>query len=478
MSHPLRTVRAMSRSRSTFRCIECDTPHPKWAGQCSVCEAWNCLVDDPNPTASKVVGRPAAVARPITEVAGVDGASRSTGLDELDRVLGGGLVAGSVTLVGGEPGIGKSTLLLQLLRARGGTSLYISAEENEQQIHRRGDRLGALHPDLWVLVETSLPRIIAAIERLRPSIVVVDSIQTIADPDLDSAPGSVTQVRDCAHQLVAVAKALDIPVVLVGHVTKEGGLAGPRLLEHIVDTVLTFDGDRHHALRLLRAVKHRFGATDEVGVFEMRHDGLVAVPDASGLFLADRRSGLPGSAVTPVLEGSRPLLVEVQALTIPVTHGLPPRRHAQGIDTSRLALLLAVLERRTSLPLGAHEVFASVVGGVRISEPGCDLGVCLAVASALVGLAVPADLVAFGEVGLAGEVRQAAHTPRRLSEAARMGFRRALVPVHGASVGGSFEGLSVEPVATVAEALAVMGHDPVPATLPAGVFALPCRSPG
>jgi DNA repair protein RadA/Sms len=445
----------MTRTKSVYRCIECGASHPKWAGQCTTCDAWNSLVDDlDTPHEHGRTRRPPAVARPITEVSTLIAGPTATGVDELDRVLGGGVVPGSVTLVGGEPGIGKSTLLLQLLARWKGRSLYVSAEESDQQIRLRAERLDALHPDLWLLAETSLPHIVAAIDELQPSIVVIDSIQTIADPESGSAPGSVVQVRDCAHRLVGEAKARGVPVMLVGHVTKEGGLAGPRVLEHVVDTVLAFEGDRHHALRLLRAVKHRFGPTNELGVFEMAGHGLVGVPDASSLFLADRRTGVPGSAITPTLEGQRPLLVEVQALTISTNSGGPPRRSTQGLDHGRLALLLAVLERRARLPMGAHEVYTSAVGGVRLTEPGADLAVCVAIASALTNRPLPPDVVMVGEVGLGGEIRQAAHTSRRLAEAARMGFRRALVPINDVC---AVDGLTVVPVATVTDALAELG---------------------
>ncbi len=353
----------------------------------------------------------AALAVPIDQVDAQFTRPHPTGIGELDRVLGGGLVPGSVTLLGGEPGIGKSTLLLQLLAQWPTRTLYVSAEESAKQVRLRAERLDALRPELWLLPETSLPHILTAIDEVQPQLVVVDSIQSIADPDAPSAPGSVVQVRGCTHRLVVEAKRRGLPIVLVGHVTKEGGLAGPRVLEHVVDTVLAFEGDRHHALRLLRAVKHRFGATSELGVFEMAGHGLVGVPDASRLFLTDRRAGVAGSAVTPTLEGQRPLLVEVQALTNKVNLGVPPRRNTQGLDAGRLALLLAVLEQRSGLPMGAHEVFASAVGGVRLTEPGADLAVCLALVSALADLPLPPDMVVIGEVGLAGEVRQAAQHP-------------------------------------------------------------------
>ena len=448
----------MSKIRLVFRCSACATAYPKWAGRCPSCEAWNSMVEDvdgPDPNIAMLMSATStAVAMPIAEVDSLVGGPQSTGLDELDRVLGGGLVPGSVTLLGGEPGIGKSTLLLQLAAAWPTRVLYVSGEESAQQVRLRAERLGAVGPSLWLLAETSLPHVVASFDSVRPQLVIIDSIQSVADPELGSAPGSVVQVRGCTHRLVTEAKQRGIPMVLVGHVTKDGGLAGPRLLEHVVDTVLSFEGDRHHALRLLRAVKHRFGSTNELGVFEMVERGLVGVPDASSLFLTDRRTGVAGSAVTPTLEGHRPLLVEVQALTNKVNSGVPPRRSAQGLDPGRLALLLAVLERRARLPMTQHEVFASAVGGVRLTEPGSDLPMCLAIVSALIDHPLPSDIVSFGEVGLAGELRQVAHAARRLAEAARLGFSRAIVPANSAN---GVEGISLIRVSTVAEALAAVG---------------------
>lgn len=444
----------MSKLRLVYRCSECATAYPKWAGRCPSCEAWNSMLEDvegPEPDiASLISAKSAATAMPIAEVDTLVGGPQPTGIDELDRVLGGGLVPGSVSLLGGEPGIGKSTLLLQLAATWPTRTLYVSAEESAQQVRLRAERLGAVGPNLWLLAETSLPHVVAALDTVQPQLVIIDSIQSVADPYLGSAPGSVVQVRGCTHRLVAEAKGRGIPMVLVGHVTKDGGLAGPRVLEHVVDTVLSFEGDRHHALRLLRAVKHRFGPTNELGVFEMVERGLVGVPDASSLFLTDRRTCVAGSAVTPTLEGHRPLLVEVQALTNKVNPGAPPRRSAQGLDPGRLALLLAVLERRARLPMGQHEVFASAVGGVRLTEPGSDLPMCLAIVSALADHPLPSDLISFGEVGLAGELRQVAHASRRLAEAARLGFSRAIVPANSAN---GVDGISLIRVATLTEAL-------------------------
>jgi len=406
-------------------------------------------------------GQAAAAPVPIGDLTEEAGAPVPTGVDELDRVLGGGLVPGSVTLLGGEPGIGKSTLLLQALASmaqRGARCLLICAEESVTQVRRRAERLGAVVPGLWLVAEADLPAIRAAADEVRPDVLVVDSIQTIWDPEAETAPGSVTQVRGCAHSLASFAKSTGTVVVLVGHVTKDGTLAGPRVLEHLVDTVLTFDGERHHALRLLRGVKHRFGSTGELGLFEMGEEGLSGVPDPSGLFLGDRRKGAPGSAVFAAMEGYRPLLVEVQALTA-FTSQPSPRRSASGFDAGRLGLLLAVLGRRAELSLPSTDVYVSAVGGVRLAEPGADLAVCLAVASAAIERPLPHDLVAVGEVGLAGEVRQVAHMSRRLGEAARLGFGRAIVPLSTPEVSGlQGSGLSTTPVATLADAIgAVLG---------------------
>ncbi len=453
----------VARLKTVFRCSSCATTQPKWAGRCASCGEWNSLVEDLEVVGGRA-GAPAGLPAveppiPITEVDATAGAPVPSGVAELDRVLGGGLVPGSVTLLGGEPGIGKSTLLLQVLAARAASGqrvLYVSAEESRQQVRSRAERLGALQPTLLLTSETALPHVLAAMASTDAELVVVDSIQTVSDPELGSAPGSVVQVRECAHRLVQEAKRRGVPVLLVGHVTKDGGLAGPRVLEHVVDTVLAFEGDRHHALRLLRASKHRFGPTSELGLFEMREEGLVGVADPSSLFLSDRRAGLPGCAVVPTLEGQRPLMVEVQALVTPSALGMP-RRSAQGLDNGRLAMLLAVLENRAALPSGAADVYVSVVGGVRLTEPGADLAICLALASAMSGKALPDGLVACGEVGLGGELRQVAQLPRRLGEAARLGFDKAVVP---SSAPHGVEGLRLRRVDTLAEALVVCGLVP------------------
>ena len=379
---------------------------------------------------------------------------RSTGLSELDQVLAGGLVTGSVTLIGGEPGIGKSTLLLQALgamAAEGARALLVSAEESAAQVRLRADRLGTLDSGLFLVNETSLPAVCAHVETLAPDVLAIDSIQTVQDPDAPGAAGSITQVRDAAHRLTLLAKSTGIPTLLVGHVTKDGALAGPRTLEHIVDTVLSFEGDRHHALRMLRVLKHRFGSTEELGLMEMRGDGLQPVADASALFLADRRSGSSGSVVVPVLEGARPMCVEVQALVVD-TPAPMPRRVAQAIDSNRLAMLLAVLQRRGRIAVGGSDVYASVAGGVRVVEPGADLAVLLAVASARRDDPVSPETVALGEIGLGGEVRQVPQAARRLAEARRLGFRRAIVPPSTPDV----HGLELVRVEDVRDALAAV----------------------
>jgi DNA repair protein RadA/Sms len=449
-----------------YRCTDCGAEAPKWTGWCAACAAAGTLEEQPVVAASGVEGRrftglaPPSVPVPIVDAVGDATRPVPTGDGELDRVLGGGLVPGSVTVVGGEPGVGKSTLLLQALASISGATgsrpcLYVTAEESARQVALRAERLGVSSPALWLVAETSLPHVVDHIDALAPDVVVVDSIQTIHDPDLGAAAGSVGQVRGCSQRLVHEAKARGVSVVLVGHVTKEGGLAGPRVLEHLVDTVLAFEGERHHALRMLRAVKHRFGSTHELGLFEMGEQGLVAVPDPSALFLADRQPGVPGSVVAPVLDGQRPLLVEVQALVVP--SGAPaPRRTAQGVDGGRLAQVLAVLDRHAGLDLGRAEVHVAVAGGVRVTEPGADLAVALAVASSATERPLPPDLVTCGELGLGGELRQVHRTERRLAEAARLGFSRAVVP---RSAPDAPPGLHLTRAGSIAEAV----HAPVAA---------------
>ena len=436
--------------------------HPKWNGQCTTCSAWNTLVEDVVGGDSPVVSKTVAVSRslnsasqplPIGDIAHTSAAATPTGISEFDRVLDGGLVPGSVTLVSGEPGIGKSTLLLQIVGAWSGVALYVSAEESAQQVRLRADRIGVNGSSTMLVSAMSLGDIVAAIDKVKPTLVVIDSVQTIADETVESAPGSVTQVRECAFRLVQEAKARNVAIILVGHVTKDGNIAGPRLLEHVVDTVISFEGDRLHSLRMVRAVKHRFGTTNELGLFEMTEQGLLGVPDASNMLLADRQHGVAGSVVVPTIDGQRPLLVEVQALTTRVTTGVTPRRSAQGVESSRLAMLLAVLERRAGIPFTSLEVYASVVGGVRLNDPGSDLAMCLALASAALDKPVHADMVALGEVGLGGEIRHVTHLERRIIEVERMGFNRVLIPAN--SKAPELQRASVLRAATISDAIAL-----------------------
>ncbi|MGH9226378.1 MAG: DNA repair protein RadA [Acidimicrobiales bacterium] len=440
----------MPRATNPFTCTACEAGAPQWVGRCPACGGWNTLVEVVRSAAASAAPQP--IGRIATDVTRPE----PTGIGEVDRVLGGGLVPGSVTLVGGEPGVGKSTLLLQVLArlAASQRCLLVAAEESPQQVRLRAERLETVAPDLWLVAETDLAAVINDIDQIGPRIVVIDSIQAIADAAIATAAGSVTQVRHCAQQLARLSKERTITTVLVGHVTKDGTLAGPRVLEHLVDTVLSFTGDRHHSLRLLRAVKHRFGSTAEVGLFEMGEGGLEGLADAGHLFLADRQPGVAGSVVTPTLDGHRPLLVELQSLVARAPQGCPPRRSTQGVDASRLALLLAVIDRRAGLRLPSHDVYAMAAGGARVNDPGADLALALAIASSACGQPVAADLVACGEVGLGGELRQVPQLARRLAEAARLGFRTAIVP---ASCASPVPGLTILPATTLREALAAAG---------------------
>ncbi|MCU1357348.1 MAG: repair protein RadA [Acidimicrobiales bacterium] len=455
----------MSKVRTLYRCSQCAQTAPKWVGQCPGCEAWGTLIEEVDgPVAPRISMLPPTTPPiPIGDVDPTEFSPKPTGLPELDRVLGGGLVPGSVTLLGGEPGIGKSTVLLQAaaeVAARGRTVLYLSGEESPQQIRLRAERLGALHPLLFLAAETALPQVVGAIDHVRPDLVIIDSIQTLLNPDLASTPGSVAQVRECSHRLVSEAKDRGCAMVLVGHVTKEGALAGPRVLEHMVDTVLAFEGDRHHALRIMRVVKHRFGSTQDIGLFEMTEVGLHGVPDPSNLFLADRRHGIAGSVVVPTLEGKRPLMVEIQVLASRTT--LPsPRRSATGIDANRLNMLLAVLTQRVGIPTGELDIYALAVGGVKVVEPGIDLAIGLATVSSLTGSPLPNDLVALGEVGLGGELRQVAHTARRLSEAARLGFKRAVVPFSAPEAPDGIDAIRVGTLTDAVDRLGLIEPPPV-----------------
>jgi DNA repair protein RadA/Sms len=429
----------MKAPKTTFVCQECGAQAPKWAGRCADCGAWNSLVEErvpegPAPSGGGVPPRYAlgggAGARLYADIQMADAPRLRTGIEEFDRVLGGGVVPGSLVLLGGEPGIGKSTLLLQAAASFArtvGPVLYSSGEESEHQVKSRGERLGVGDAPIYLLAETCLERILEEAARVKPALLVVDSIQTVFSLKLQSAPGSIGQVREAATQLLFTAKGHNVPTFLVGHVTKDGSLAGPKSLEHIVDTVLYFEGEQHHVHRIIRAVKNRFGEVSELGVFEMTGTGLRPVPNPSKLFLAERPDASPGSAVVCCIEGSRPILVEVQAL---VTGSLyaNPRRMAIGVDQNRLSLLVAVLEKRAGLSLVGEDVFVNVAGGMSIDEPAADLAVAASVASSVRNRPVRPKTVIFGEIGLAGEIRAVTQAARRVREAAQMGFTRCILP--------------------------------------------------
>ena len=422
----------MAKPKTSYACTECGGQAPKWQGQCPHCGAWNTLVETlAVPTSARFEGVAGArsVVTPLAAVEARASTRIPTGLEEFDRVLGGGLVAGGVILLGGDPGIGKSTLLLQAGAALGAAhrTLYVTGEESAEQIALRAQRLALVNAPIELLAEVQLESIVAAIDTTAPEIVVIDSVQTIYTEALASAPGSVAQVRECAAQLTRLAKQRGVVVLFVGHVTKEGAIAGPRVLEHIVDTVLYFEGDPHSSFRLVRAIKNRFGAANELGVFAMTERGLKGVSNPSALFLSQHAEGVAGSAVVATLEGSRPLLVEVQALVDPVQGGMP-RRLAVGLDPQRLALLLAVLHRHGGVDTGGFDVFVNAVGGVRILEPAADLAVLLATCSSLRNKALPHKTVIFGEVGLAGEVRPVQRGQERIREAAKLGFETFVIP--------------------------------------------------
>ncbi len=431
---------AASRARSTYRCSECGWETPKWVGRCGECQAWGSLGEGSTaggPAAGHRPGPVSAPAVPIGQVALEGSRSRSCGVPELDRVLGGGLVPGAAVLLAGEPGVGKSTLLLEVAAqtARAGaTVLYVSGEESAAQVRLRADRCRGVHHQLFLAAETDLGAVLSHVEQLRPDLLVVDSVQTISAQGVEGVPGGVTQVKEVAAALVRQAKSRGMATVLVGHVTKDGSIAGPRVLEHLVDVVLHFEGERATRLRMVRAVKNRFGPVDEVGCFDLSHDGIRAVTDPSGLFLSRHHESVPGTCVSVTLEGRRPLLAEVQALVTP-SAAERPRRTTSGVDSSRTAMVLAVLEARAGLRLSTCDVFVSTVGGARVAEPAGDLATALAVASAAQGQVVPSEVIAIGEVGLAGELRRVPELDRRLAEARRLGFTWAVVPADRESYG-------------------------------------------
>ncbi|MDO4666127.1 MAG: DNA repair protein RadA [Actinomycetaceae bacterium] len=450
----------MAKSKVSFSCSECGWQTPKWVGQCRQCGAWGSISEDASPTSRSQVAVPSVPAVPIGSVDARAATRRSTGVGELDRVLGGGIVPGAVVLLAGEPGVGKSTLLLDVAAKAAkfardfgaGPVLYLTGEESASQVRLRATRIGALDDALLLAAENDLGRALGHIAQHEPSLVVADSVQTFADSSVEGAPGGVAQVRQVAASFIAVAKTHNIPVLLVGHVTKDGGIAGPRVLEHLVDVVCNFEGDRHARLRLLRAVKNRYGPTDEVGCFELNDHGIVGLADPSGLFLSQSEGGVPGTCITVSLEGRRPMPTEVQALVATNSLGGSPRRTTSGVDYSRTAMILAVCAARLGLDFGSRDVYVATVGGAKTSEPAVDLPVALAIISAAADRSIRPGLVAFGEVSLTGELRATVGLARRLSEAARLGFEVALVPHQGAEDVRAPQGITLLPVRNLTEA--------------------------
>jgi len=448
-----------SERKTVFVCQQCGREELKWLGRCPTCQEWNSFIEK-TVTPPTTSFKPASLLHPPQELSqvAIETADRfSLPLTELNRVLGGGLVPGSLMLIGGDPGIGKSTLLLQvsaLVAKARGRVVYVSGEETLPQIKLRAERLGIKGENLYLLAETDLETTLSQIEELSPRLVVVDSIQSVYLPELGTAPGSIAQVRECTMRLMHWAKLSAVPVFVVGHVTKDGAIAGPRILEHIVDVVLYFEGEPFSTYRVLRCVKNRFGSTNEIGVFEMKEQGLIEVDNPSQAFLSQRPSEAVGSAVVSVLEGSRPLLVEIQALTNPTSFGLP-RRTANGIDFNRLLLITAVLTKRIGLKLGNQDIMVNVTGGLKIEEPAADLGIALSIASSFRDMAVDPALVAVGEVGLSGELRAVPQLDRRVNEAARLGFKRCLVPKAGAGVSPASRDIQLIAVSTLREAVGV-----------------------
>jgi DNA repair protein RadA/Sms len=445
----------------TYRCGSCGYEAAKWLGRCPECQEWGSFSERGAPSKPAIqrvaAGAPSAPARPIGEVDVEAARARRTGVSELDRVLGGGLVPGAVVLLAGEPGVGKSTLLLEVAYQWAKTvdrSLYVTGEESAGQVRLRAERTGNVHDLMYLAAESDLAAILGHVDDVKPGMLIVDSVQTMASPQVEGSPGGVTQVRAVTSGLVALAKERGLPVVLVGHVTKDGSVAGPRVLEHLVDVVLQFEGDKHSTLRMLRGIKNRFGASDEIGCFELQEEGIVGVPDPSGLFISRTAEPVPGTAITVSMEGKRPLLGEVQAL-VSSTSAPQPRRAVSGLDSARVAMVLAVLEKRGGLKLGDKDVYTATVGGMKITEPGIDLALVLALTSSFGDVALSPRLVSVGEVGLAGEIRRVPSVGRRLAEAARLGFTHALVPPDS---GKPPAGIRVLEVANVADALNAAGH--------------------
>lgn len=449
------------KGKTVFYCTECGNETAKWAGQCPACRAWNTLVEQPVESKKKTAGTSGGIRqtslnrpKPINQVETSDELRFQTGMSELDRVLGGGAVKGSLVLVGGAPGIGKSTLMLQICDSlcRFAKVLYVSGEESERQIKLRADRLNVKGNGLYLLAETNLDDILESVRELKPDVLIADSIQTLYNGDLSAAPGSVSQVKDCTMTLMQLAKGEGITVFVIGHVNKEGSIAGPKVLEHMVDCVLYFEGEQHNTHRILRAAKNRFGATNEIGVFDMNDTGLEEVPNPSETLLSGRPLDTPGTCVTCVMEGVRPILAEVQALLTPSSFG-NPRRACNGFDYNRAMLLLAVLEKRGGLLLGNCDAYINVIGGLSLDEPAADLALLIALASSFRDTVVPADLAAIGEIGLTGELRTVNAMGQRLSEVHRLGFKKCLIPAHGTSKLPPPDGLQLIRVRNIREAL-------------------------
>lgn len=424
----------MAKNKARYVCQQCGAVSTRWVGRCPSCNAWESYVEEvtaaaPSPKARGPRSEATAVeVIPLREVTVMKEARIKTGIGELDRVLGGGIMPGSVILVGGDPGVGKSTLMAQICaRLVGHPILYITGEESLHQIKLRADRLGVIHDTIYLLSETNLDLIIAALKAQQPTLAIVDSIQTIYDPDVESAPGSVGQVRECTAELVQLAKREGISLLIVGHVTKEGSIAGPKVLEHMVDTVLQFEGEKTHLYRILRTTKNRYGSTNEIGVFEMGEQGLVEVTNPSALFLSERSYGASGSVITATLEGTRPILVEAQALVTPSSYGVP-QRSATGFDYKRLQMLVAVIEKRTGMGLGQYDIFVNIAGGVRVDDPAVDLAVAGAIVSSFRDIPTDSQMVVVGEIGLGGEIRTVAQIEQRIAEAAKLGFTAVVLP--------------------------------------------------
>ncbi len=449
----------MAKTKTVFYCTECGNESPKWQGRCTACGAWNTMtehIEKPAPVGRGAVA-PVGISRTakkLTQVNSDDTLRFSTGMGELDRVLGGGAVAGSLVLVSGAPGIGKSTLLLQICNSlcAGRTVLYVSGEESENQLKLRAERIGVAPDSLYILSEIRMSDILESVETIKPDILIIDSVQTLYDEQNDSAPGSVSQVKDCTMALLQLSKSSGITVFVVGHINKDGNIAGPKVLEHMVDCVLYFEGDSNTPYRLLRAAKNRFGSTNEIGVFEMADKGLKEVPNPSQMLLEGRPEGAPGTCVACVMEGTRPVLAEVQALVSKTTFQVP-RRTADGFDYNRAVLLMAVAEKRAGLKLSAFDAYINVIGGLRLDEPGADLPVALALASSYREQAVDSELVAIGEVGLTGEIRSVSYMNQRLAEVTRLGFKRCIIPKNSAEKLEIPDGLTVYRVKNLREAI-------------------------